>query len=390
MEVRVWAAAALAVCSVMARADVTALVALEPTERKDGLMISRPGLEAALKALLAQPVSVAQTEDLTDTLRATRSGGYDVFVAPPQVVASAMAHGYELLGATDPEEEYVLVGRPTLARAADVRARHIYLPQQDSIYTYMARGMLTAHGLSFKDLGRVQYARFPQAGLMAVALGVSDATVVRKREWDAWIVDNPGKARVLAQSGLVPGGFSVAVKKDLPAEQRAKLARWFGSAATTCGLKNVSAQADTSHYQRVAQLGTFTPRELPGARVVTAAEVQRLLSEGAVVVDTRNDKEFKAKRLPGAVFVPYHEKSLKDVAYDAALDDFAGLKGLDPTRATVFHCNGAACWKSYKAARAALAAGFSKVYWFRGGLPEWEQAGMALDKTPPAVAAKAG
>jgi rhodanese-related sulfurtransferase len=254
----------------------------------------------------------------------------------------------------------------------------------------MARGMLTAHGLSFKDLGRVQYARFPQAGLMAVALGVSDATVVRKREWDAWIVDNPGKARVLAQSGLVPGGFSVAVKKDLPAEQRAKLARWFGSAATTCGLKNVSAQADTSHYQRVAQLGTFTPRELPGARVVTAAEVQRLLSEGAVVVDTRNDKEFKAKRLPGAVFVPYHEKSLKDVAYDAALDDFAGLKGLDPTRATVFHCNGAECWKSYKAARAALAAGFSKVYWFRGGLPEWEQAGMALDKTPPAVAAKAG
>ena len=193
MEARVWVAAALAVCSVMARADVTALVALEPTERKDGLMISRPGLEAALKALLAQPVSVAQTEDLTDTMRATRSGGYDVFVAPPQVVASALSHGYELLGATDPEEEYVLVGRPALARAADVRARHIYLPQQDSIYTYMARGMLTANGLSFKDLGRVQYARFPQAGLMAVALGVSDATVVRKREWDAWIVDNPAR-----------------------------------------------------------------------------------------------------------------------------------------------------------------------------------------------------
>ena len=374
------AIAALSASALPAGAEVQALLALEPTQRKDGLMISRPGLEASLRALLGTEVSVSSTDDLTDTMRATRSGAYDIFVAPPQVVASALAHGYELLGSTDPEEEYVLVGRPTLGAASDARAGRLYLPQQDSIYTYMARGMLTANGLSFKDMGRVQFERYPQAGLMAVSLGLSEATVIRKRDWSAWASENPGRGKLLAQSGPVPGGLSVAVKKDLPAEQRAKLARWFSVSASSCGLKNLASHSDLVQYQRVAQLGTFTPNALPGARVVGAPEVQRLIADGAIVADTRTDKEYKAKHLPGARFVPYVEKSLKDVAYDAKVDDFASLGQLDPDKPTVFHCNGAECWKSYKASRAALAAGFSKVFWFRGGLPEWERAGLPLTR----------
>lgn len=385
MEVRRWtriglAALAAAAATPMSMAQVSTLVALEPTQRKEGLMVSRPGLETSLKALLGQTVTVASTEDLTDTMRATRSGAYDIFIAPPQVVASALAHGYELIGSTEAQEEYVLVGRPTLSKPAELKAGRIYLPQQDSIYTYLARGMLTAHGLSFKDLRQVHYVREPQAGLTALDMGMAEATVIRKRDWDTWLQANPGKAKALAQSGPVPGGFSVAVKKELPAEQRARLAKWFGTSATTCGLKNVASHSDAAQYDRVAQLGTFTPNALPGARLVTAAEVQKLVSEGAVVVDTRTEKEFKAKRLPTARFVPYVEKSLKDVAYDAAADDFAGLKALDPSRPTVFLCNGAECWKSYKASKAALAAGFGKVYWFRGGVPEWEKAGLALAK----------
>lgn len=372
-----WAALLLAPA---AWAQMSALVAFEPTQRKDGLMISRPGLETSLGQLLGQAVTVSTTEDLTDTMRATRSGSVDLFIAPPQVVASALAHGYELIGSTDPQEEYVLVGRSSLTQVADIRSGRLYLPQQDSIYTYLARGMLTAHGLSFKDLSRVEYARLPQAGLMAVSLGVSDATVIRKRDFDEWLAVNPGKARLLASSGPVPGGFSVAVKKDLGTEQRARLARWFGSSATSCGLKNVSAHAAAPAYERVAALGTFTPNALPGVKVVTAAEVRQMIGTGAVVVDTRTDKEFAAKRIGGARHVPYGEKSLKDVAYDPALDDFKGLAALDASKPTIFHCNGAECWKSYKASKAALAAGFRQVFWFRGGLPEWEKAGLPVDR----------
>ena len=62
---------------------------------------------------------------MTDAMRATRSGGYDVFISPPQVAASALAHGYALVGATDSDEQYLLVGRtqsPPSATCAAARS----------------------------------------------------------------------------------------------------------------------------------------------------------------------------------------------------------------------------------------------------------------------------
>ena len=375
---RAWAGAVGILISASGWAQVSAVVAIEPTERKTGLMLSRFSLEEQLGKLMGQEVSVSTSEDLTDVMRATRSGGYDVFIAPAQVAASALSHGYELVGATDGSEHYLLVGRKTLASTAELWQGRIYLPQQDSIYTYLARGMLNANGLSFKDLKVVTYARYPMAGLTAVSLGLTDATVVRREDWEAWSKEFPGVAKVLASSGAVPGGFSVAVKKDLPSEVRGRVAKWFASPTAGSGLKPVVHLAEMGQYKAVAQLGTFTPTQLPGATVVTAAQVQQLIAKGAVVVDTRNEKEYRSKQIQGAVFVPYHEKSLKDVAYEASLDDFSGLAKLDPNKPTIFHCNGAECWKSYKASRAALARGFKQVYWFRGGLPEWEAAGMQV------------
>jgi rhodanese-related sulfurtransferase/ABC-type phosphate/phosphonate transport system substrate-binding protein len=360
-----------------ARAELSALVAIEPTARKEGLMVSRTGIEDSLSRALGRAVSVAMSDDLADVMRSTRSGGHDLFIAPAQVAASALSRGYELVGATAPNEQYVLVGRRRFASAEGVRGQRIYLPQQDSIYTYMARGMLNATGLSFKDLQTVEHARYPQAGLTALAVGASDATVIRREDWADWERTNPGIAKVLATSGEVPGGFSVVMKSDLPADVRARIARWFSS-PVGAGLRPVTERPDMASYHAVAQLGTFTPTHLPGAQVVTAAEVQSLMAKGAVLVDTRTEKEFRARRVPNARFVPYVEKSLKDVAFDAKADDFSGLARLDRSRPTVFACNGAECWKSYKASRAALAAGFQQVYWFRGGLPEWEKAGLMV------------
>jgi rhodanese-related sulfurtransferase/ABC-type phosphate/phosphonate transport system substrate-binding protein len=368
-------------------AEISAVVAIEPTARKAGLLLSRFSAENKLGKLLGQTVKFATSEDMTDVMRATRSRDYDVFIAPAQVVASALAHGYELVGSTDPNEQYVLVGRAALDSASDVRLGRIYLPQQDSIYTYMARGMLTSNGLSLRDLRSVQYARYPVAGLTAVSLGLSDVTVVRRADWEVWQQDNPRTAKVLASSGSVPGGFSVAVKKDLPADVRSKLAKWFAAPPEESGLKPAAHQAEMTHYQAVAQLGTFTPTHLPGASVVTATQVQDLVAKGALVIDTRSQREYDSKRIPGALFVPYHEKSVKDVVYDASLDDFSGVARLDPAKPTIFHCNGPECWKSYKASRAALAKGFKQVYWFRGGLPEWEAAGLQVERNVQ-VAAK--
>lgn len=361
-----------------AHAEISAIVALEPTSKKDGLMLSRQGMESGLGKALGKRVTVETTDDLADVMRATRSGGYDIFIAPAQVAASALLRGYELIGSTDYAEQYVLVGRERIGSPEAVKGGKIYLPQQDSIYTYMARGMLNASGLSFKDLGAVQHERYPQAGLTALYLGVSDVTVVRTSDWNEWAKQYTGVAKVLATSTPVPGGFSVVVRKNLPAETRAKVAAWFASSATGVGLRPLSVRADLTEYKKVAELGLFTPTSLPGAKVVTAPEVQQLIARGAVVVDTRTEKEYSSKHIAGAVFAPYREKSLKDVAFELQKDDFSAILKLDKNKPTIFSCNGAECWKSYKASRIAVANGFKEVYWFRGGLPEWEASGMTV------------
>jgi rhodanese-related sulfurtransferase len=368
-------------CLLTARAfaGMAVLVVIEPTNRKDGLMVSRDGLESHLTKLLGQPVAVTTTEDLTDAMRATRSAGYDIFISPPQVAASALAHGYVLLGSTEPDDQYLLVAASKIASIGDLRHGRMYLPQQDSIYTYLARGILNANGLSFNDLKRIEYAKYPQAGLFALLLGTSEATVIRRDDWSGWNKDHAGAAKVLAVSSPVPGGFSVTIKKALAPESRSKLARWFETEAESCGLKPVLVHADLSPYRRIAELGTFTPTSLPGATVVDLGAVKRLVASGAVIVDTRIESEYRDKHIPGALWLPYGEKSLKDVAFDSTSDSFPGLGKLDRNQAIIFHCNGPECWKSYKASRAAITAGYKHIYWFRGGMPEWEDAGEPVE-----------
>ena len=372
--------------SAQAFADISALVVIEPSNRKDGLMVSRDLLESRLSRMMGEHVTVTTSNDMTDAMRATRSGGYDVFISPPQVAASALAHGYSLVGVTDADEQYVLVGRSDVASVGNLRGTQIYLPQQDSIYTYLARGMLNANGLSFKDMKNVEYAHYPQAGLFALMLNSSEATIVRRAEWESWDKTHAGVARVLAVSNTVPGGLSVAIRKKLPADTRARLAHWFETDAPSCGLKPITAHPDLAPYTRVAELGTFTPKALPGATVVNLETVKTLVAKGAVLVDTRIEAEYKDKHIPGALWLPYGEKSLKDVAFDGHADNFPGLAKLDPERDIVFQCNGPECWKSYKASRTAIAAGYKHVYWFRGGMPEWELAGERTESSGQVLA----
>ena len=365
-----------------ALAQLTTMVAVEPTERKAAHSILRTAAESGLSKAAGQPVTLVTSDDLADVMRATRSAGYDIFIGPAQVAASALDRGYELVGTTQKSEKYLLVALQQVDTVGAMKGRRLYLPQQDSLYTYMARGMLNEAGISFQDLRGVQYEKFPQAGLSALMLGTADATVVREDDWAQWASTQSGTLRVLATSQLVPGGFSVVVKKDIPAETRGRLAQWFATSSSASGLPLVTVRPESIEYRRVAELGLFTPTSLPGVSRITAKEAQSLLAQGAALVDTRTEKEFKTKRIRGALFAAYVEKSLKDVAFNPAQDDFQALDklpNLDKSKPVIFACNGAECWKSYKAAKVAAGKGFKSVYWLRGGLPEWDAAGLPTE-----------
>ena len=124
-------------------------------------------------------------------------------------------------------------------------------------------------------------------------------------------------------------------------------------------------------------LAAETPTTLAGVKVVSAAEVKKLLDSGVPVVDTRVATEYAEKTIKGAKSVPYKEKSAKDVGFDAAQDQFDLSKlPADKAAPLVFFCNAGECWKSYKASVVATKAGYTKINWFRGGLPEWVKAAL--------------
>ncbi|MCR5882604.1 phosphate/phosphite/phosphonate ABC transporter substrate-binding protein [Rhizobacter sp. J219] len=233
--------------------QLTAMIAVEPTSKKDSLAVVTAIVESALSKATGKVAKVYINEDLTDVMRATRTGEVDIYIAPPQVAASALTRGYGYIGSTNPMEQYVLVTRRDSSTVSALGGRRLYLPQQDSVYSYVARGMLNAAGLSFQNL-QVEFARWPSAGLVAVDLGVFDATVVRQTEWDDWVKSRGRALHAVSTSIPVPGGLSVVVRKTLPEKSREKLARWFATNATSSGLKPVTERADLSMYKAVAEL----------------------------------------------------------------------------------------------------------------------------------------
>lgn len=123
-----------------------------------------------------------------------------------------------------------------------------------------------------------------------------------------------------------------------------------------------------------------TPGNLKGATVVDAVKAKSLLDAGAMAVDARVANEYADSHIKGAISIPYKEKSAKTVDFDASQDsmDLSKLPA-DKNAALIFYCNGAECWKGYKAAIVAIKAGYKTVYWFRLGIPDWKAKGYPTE-----------
>jgi rhodanese-related sulfurtransferase len=123
-----------------------------------------------------------------------------------------------------------------------------------------------------------------------------------------------------------------------------------------------------------------TPDSLRGAIPVDAARTKFLAESGVLVIDARVANEYAESHIRGAINVPYKEKSAKSADFDASQDSF-DLSKLPASKDTamVIYCNGPECWKSYKASKAAVKAGYKTVYWFRLGIPEWKAKGYPTE-----------
>ena len=129
-----------------------------------------------------------------------------------------------------------------------------------------------------------------------------------------------------------------------------------------------------------AALATETPASLEGATSINADQVKQMLDKGVPVIDARVANEYVESHIKGAKNVPYKEKSAKAPNFDASQDSFDLTKlPSDKNAPIVFYCNAGECWKSYKASVVAIQAGYKKVNWFRGGIPEWKSKGYPVE-----------
>ncbi|MCC2636033.1 MAG: hypothetical protein K0S48_3919 [Ramlibacter sp.] len=344
----------------------------------------RSAVEQALRKPAGGGAQIALSTDATADLGSTRAGVHDIFVGPAHVVGSAVRYGYlPVVGLGKPVQAVLVTLREaSISDLANAQGKRLGLPLQDSVVTYLVRGEVNAANTSIKrHFSSVYETRYQDALLPCLQVRRCDVVAVEKAVFDRWVAaGEPVKA--VMQSKPVPG-LSVAIKKGSRTSAEALRDALADAApfAELLRMENARAVANTAEdFKYVATLGYFTPRALPGATVVDAPKVAQLLQAGATYVDTRTEVEFKAGQVPGAILVPYVEKSAKDADFDAAQDKFDVARlGPDRNAQLIFACNGPECWKSFKATQAAIKAGYSKVYWFRGGFPEWRSSGMKFD-----------
>jgi len=389
------AAVALCTAGMAARsADIHVLMGIDPSEIKNDMGANSSLAPAqSLTRMMGSRASILQTASMADAMRASRTVENEIIIAPAHVTASAILHAYQLMGSSGQEQAYALVVRSDIDQVAKLVNQRLYLPQQDSLGSYLAKGLIAESGLTLSQFSKVTYGNTSGAGLFALMFKMADATVASESEAKAWIELHPGLARILKTTRPVPSGLNIVVRKDFCATECGRIADWINSpdsAVAGLGRLRLATADGAKLFTYVASLGITTPDTIQGVVRVSAEGVADLARKEAVLVDTRSQKEFDNERIRGALLASYVEKSLKETNYDATKDDFSALANLklDKAKPVVFFCNGPECWKSYKASRAAVLGGYTQVYWFRGGMPEWREKRMPVDGNNGAAVAK--
>jgi rhodanese-related sulfurtransferase len=118
-----------------------------------------------------------------------------------------------------------------------------------------------------------------------------------------------------------------------------------------------------------SELVQSTPLTVAGATTVDAAQAKQLFDQEALFVDLRKENMWNAGRIPGALWLDFKKAFSQEALEAEAPKDTA----------VVFYCSGDRCPRSAKACEKAVAWGYTKVYYFRGGFPDWKNAGYPVE-----------
>lgn len=133
-----------------------------------------------------------------------------------------------------------------------------------------------------------------------------------------------------------------------------------------------------------SNVGSPTPLSAPGAQRITTDEVRSLVAadRNVLLVDVLADAH--QATIQGAHYIPAAGMpgSFNDNAQQQTVRALQTLTQGRTDRPLVFFCAGSSCWESYNAVLRARAAGYTRLYWYRGGLASWHAAGLPFQALP--------
>ncbi len=137
-------------------------------------------------------------------------------------------------------------------------------------------------------------------------------------------------------------------------------------------LRSVLAMAFSMAMAAAVYAGEDVPDTVPGTTKVSAEQLIELVQKHSdlVIVDARKPSD----RAKG-----YIEGSVALVDTDTTPESLAKVAS-NKAAPVVFYCNGVKCGRSVNSAKVAAGAGYSKIYWFRGGWEEWIAKGFPVAK----------
>lgn len=130
--------------------------------------------------------------------------------------------------------------------------------------------------------------------------------------------------------------------------------------------------------------------EYPTVQILDAQEVAAMLEAenpgleadgsalGVIVFDNRGEGAYREAHLPGATSLA--AESFLEELEPVVAEQWPGVDRNEV--AMVFYCYGRECVRSRYCSTKAAEAGFRRLYWFREGMPGWQQAGLPVFSGP--------
>lgn len=141
----------------------------------------------------------------------------------------------------------------------------------------------------------------------------------------------------------------------------AKVTKWF--------VFSISLALLLTAQTALAKSAKVSPESVPGAKTVTTVEAKRLFDQGVAFIDVRSNRDWEAGRIPGAIHLELKKVFSEETLLNVAQKD----------QSVLIYCNSTGCLRSSKAAQQAAEWGYSRVYYYRLGYPEWKSSGFAIE-----------